>query len=458
MGKHFMSVLGVGPKDDYKIANYKLDLNSKQGCETKYIQEALISFKFDSPLKADDKITIFTTEVSEQKQWAPNDKEGLKAILEKKYPEKAPFKSVNIPSGKNNDELMQIFKIFYDSIEEGDKIIFDITHSFRSIPMFVLTVLCYARVLKNITVEGIYYGAFEAAATDQDSLKPVPIFDMTMYMNIIDWSFAAQLMTDYGNAEMMCKLYEEQKNLVNDDMKKQLAIFENPVKRLEEFTKCIQTSRGKINDKSKKENSISKSYERFLSSYEEASHNNSPLIEPLAPLFEKVVESTKEFNTKSNLEIGLATIKWCIDKGFTQQGLTALDETIKTYVCVKFDLDETNKTYREKIAKYALNLKAKDYNTSDIPSLIRDNYKNNEKDLNKCNIDIDNYCHSVQRLVVNIENKVSDVSKDITDYRNDINHFGFSAQPYTYNILQKKLKDGYEEIFEIIQNDTTLSK
>jgi hypothetical protein len=86
MGKHFMSVLGVGPKDDYKTANYKLDLKSTQCCETKYIQEALISFKFDSPLKADDKITIFTTEVSEQKQWAPNDKEGLKAILEKKIP------------------------------------------------------------------------------------------------------------------------------------------------------------------------------------------------------------------------------------------------------------------------------------------------------------------------------------------------------------------------------------
>lgn len=95
-----MSVLGVGPKDDYKIANYKLDLNSEQGCETKYIQEALVSFMFDSPLKADDKITIFTTDESEKKQWVPNDKEGLKVILEKKYPEKAPFESVNIPSGK----------------------------------------------------------------------------------------------------------------------------------------------------------------------------------------------------------------------------------------------------------------------------------------------------------------------------------------------------------------------
>lgn len=357
---------------------------------------------------------------------------------------------------KNNDELMKIFKIFYDSIEENDEIIFDITHSFRSIPMFVLTVLCYARVLKNIKIRGIYYGAFEAPGTDRDGLKTVPIFDMTIYMNIIDWSFAAQLMTDYGNAEMMCKLYEQQKKSVNIEMKKQLSPFERPVNSLQDFTNCIQTSRGKIDKKSTYENSISKAYERFLSSYNDALQKNSTLIEPLAPLFEKVIESTQSFNTKSNLETGLATVQWCIDKGFTQQGLTALEETIKSYVCVKFGLDETNKIHREKIAKYVLNLRAKNYKVSDIQSLIQDNYKNNEKELNE--FSIDNYCDIINKIFNNIENDICTASKDIIDFRNDINHFGFSKNTNSYKILQKKLEDGYNKILNIIQSDKTLLK
>lgn len=39
---------------------------------------------------------------------------------------------------------------------EGDEIIFDITHSFRSIPMLAITIMNYAKVLKNCKLKEVY--------------------------------------------------------------------------------------------------------------------------------------------------------------------------------------------------------------------------------------------------------------------------------------------------------------
>lgn len=435
MARHFLSVLGTG---NYSETNYSL---KEKHSYTKYIQEALLDLVFEE-LREDDKISIFVTDEARNKNWTPEKGDGLYKILSEKA-SICECEPIKIPKGSNDEQLMEMFEIIYDRISENDEVYFDITHGLRNIPMFALTILSYARVLKNIKIGGIYYGAFEVR-----EYNIAPVFDMTAYMSILDWATSAELMIKYGNANMMQDTYSEHKNLADDDeMKKQLGSFETPINFITHFTNCIQTSRGKTNSNNR--GSISKSYKGFLKKYRVASEKKAYMIEPLKPLFEKIIESTKQFDTESNLETGLATIQWCIEKGFIQQGLTAFDETIKTYICNMFQLDENSKFYRENVSKFALNLNKWTKENRDKTEKIKKNYKSIDIK-NKELMNEDEYVKLVEKVHSSIDKRLFNISKEVSDARNDINHFGFSNNGEPYTSLQKKLEENYAKFINLI--------
>ena len=213
MARHFLSVLGTG---NYSETNYSL---KEKHSYTKYIQEALLDLVFEE-LREDDKISIFVTDEARNKNWTPEKGDGLYKILSEKA-SICECEPIKIPKGSNDEQLMEMFEIIYDRISENDEVYFDITHGLRNIPMFALTILSYARVLKNIKIGGIYYGAFEVR-----EYNIAPVFDMTAYMSILDWATSAELMIKYGNANMMQNTYSEHKGFADIEMKKQLSSFE----------------------------------------------------------------------------------------------------------------------------------------------------------------------------------------------------------------------------------------
>jgi hypothetical protein len=67
----------------------------------------------------------------------------------------------------------------------------------------------YLRTVKNVTIERIVYGAFDAK-TDRDNLVPVaPVFDLTSFLDLIDWSVSAEQFIKYGNARPMSELLSD---------------------------------------------------------------------------------------------------------------------------------------------------------------------------------------------------------------------------------------------------------
>ena len=55
------------------------------------------------------------------------------------------IRKVRIPSQQDEKHNWELFEIILNEIDEGDEIIFDITHSFRSFPIMALIILNYAR-------------------------------------------------------------------------------------------------------------------------------------------------------------------------------------------------------------------------------------------------------------------------------------------------------------------------
>ncbi|MCS7224471.1 MAG: TIGR02221 family CRISPR-associated protein [Armatimonadetes bacterium] len=107
--------------------------------------------------------------------------------------------AVDIPSGKSESELWEIFQKCVESVNEGEEILLDITHAFRSLPLIVFTVAAFLRQVKNVTIRHIVYGAFEA----KDANNQAPIFDLTPLLDLLDWLSGAEFFIKRGDASLL---------------------------------------------------------------------------------------------------------------------------------------------------------------------------------------------------------------------------------------------------------------
>lgn len=430
MGKKFISILGT---NNYQETIYNLgDFTFR----TSYIQEFLIRY-FCKNWEKNDKVLIFLTEDARKLNWNNElvTSRRLKVKLESLRDEGFNFtiQDKDIPEGKNEDEIWQIFRCIFDEIEEEDEVIFDITHGFRSLPMLALTVLNYAKVVKNIKILGIYYGAFEVNK-DRDSEFVVPVFDLTNFDSILEWSYAVNAFLKYGNAKHISDIANislRQKLMQKDPDAIAVRNFANS---LNNFTSAILTCRGKYIEDSEAQKSIYSAYKNMKDNLMDVKNRYSKgPMQMLVPLLEKIERRTKDFDSPNNLHIGLATVGWCIQNDLIEQAYTALDEAAITYVCQRFGLDETDPCHREEIVAKALNIKA----------------LNRPKDTWKI---YKEYEEKIEELVDNLDKDFADFYQRIKELRNDLNHFGFTNNVKKISDFKKKIKDLYDKFKKIISN------
>ena len=141
-----VSFLGTG---DYVKVFYGLDGKTCERDE-EFVQVALIDLLGTvAPTRA----IVFLTEDARAKHFA-----GLQRALG----DRVALTPVSIPNGSQQDELWKIFSTIGEAIPEGSRVIFDMTHGLRSLPLVASLSLSFFRHLRSIEVVGVYYGAFEA--------------------------------------------------------------------------------------------------------------------------------------------------------------------------------------------------------------------------------------------------------------------------------------------------------
>lgn len=196
-----------------------------QSCKTTVVQEAICLF---FPIT---EIVLFATSESKKK----NIPVILQSLAEK------PVKVVDIPDGKKEKELWDIFLILAGEVDPGDEILIDITHGFRSIPFIQFLSAAYLRDVKGATIKGVYYGAFEARVDDI-----TPVFDLTPFVTILDWMAAVRSFQVHCDASGI----HEQIREINSSFHQPGAGEEGPgakftafAKSLDLFTQALRLSR-----------------------------------------------------------------------------------------------------------------------------------------------------------------------------------------------------------------------
>jgi len=499
---HIMSVLGTGL--------YEPVIYGDSTEENAFFQISLIE-KYHEDIKVSDgNFTIFLTSGAKKSNW--NDriysdidvsrtskwhehirkavvkdhvKKGLESIINEKFPDLVASKKihiVDIKDGKSKEEIAELFDKIYKNINDNEDIVFDVTHSFRSIPILVITVLNYAKALKNISVKGIFYGAYEAAVLNGEK-KEAPVFDLTPYDDIIEWANAAREFEKYGDASYMSQLIKNKKRWMSISQRKEIAPIEGIVKAMDNLSMTIQTGRGAMPEELEGKDLFSKSiYEAYkdlkkkldsdefkrMSDKESADLNNPVMSASISPLLSNAVNSYSIFDiprdnndVSSNYKIGLQVVNWSIDNNMIQQGYTALEETIKTFLCNYFGLPDNDEKCRDHIigsfiTSYSNFMKKYSGNTE--KSFVQFVFEEDDHLIRAFNeFDAENKKELFQKIAISVDTeddnpikKLFKVGSSIKNDRNDINHFGIRPHPSDASSLKGHLEKYYAEVVTYI--------
>lgn len=327
MARCYLSCLGTSP---YVECIYVAP-DGRESPVVRFVQEATIRF-FCHNWTADDRILIFTTDEAFQKNWQDHGhgdgNPGLKSRLEALILSPR-LEQVAIPEGRNIEEIWQIFQIIYDKLQEGDRVICDITHAFRSLPMLVLSVLNYARTMKQVTTEGIYYGAFEVLGMPSQvknmplEQRRAPIFDLTPFAALLDWTTAIDRFLAAGDATLALELAnKEVRPLLKDSRGQDQAAksIERIAKGLQRLTDALSTCRGP-------------ELTGILRGVKEALTQcpRPDLIPPFEPLLQRLTDKIQEYEQRSPHSFLMAA-RWCAEHNLIQQGYTILQEGLISYL------------------------------------------------------------------------------------------------------------------------------
>jgi CRISPR-associated Csx2 family protein len=220
--KVFISFLGT---NNYVLCKYHI--NGEDSKPVRFVQEALIGH-LCKDWTADDRILIFCTSKettgengSKEINWLDNgqarisddsEKIGLEHRLQDLKAHMGlmpPVEQVDIEAGFSEDEIWSIFNTVYSKLKPNDEIYFDVTHAFRSIPLFSIVLFNYSKFMMGTRLVTILYGAFEklGPAFKVKELpveqRVAPVIDLTNIARLQEYNQIASGLKEFGKVKRL---------------------------------------------------------------------------------------------------------------------------------------------------------------------------------------------------------------------------------------------------------------
>ena len=417
-----MKIISFLGFNEYKETTYlpPIGQENKLPCTTPFFQEALVQFYQPESL-----IVLLTDKVENQK---PKDKDGNELpqtnwqALQDRIAGKVKLEAIkNIPEQNTPKDIWYIFEQITRYFEKGDSVIFDITHSFRSIPIVALLSVSYLRTVREVNIQGLLYGAFEA----KDKDNKTPTFDLLPIVSLLDWITATDQFIKTGNGETLA-------NLLNDNNQASPA-RKNLAENISGIAQDLENLRPMF--------AMEKAYK--LPEYiKKATPTFSETVSPFATLLEQVEEDYGKFgleeptNFKANpekfLNQLLIIIEWYVKKKRMVQALCLMREWLPCLLCYHFELDAFNKDDRSEMELLLSGGKYK----NEAGITIESKYFKKWQELN----------NQKRKKLTNLWG--GDLYK-LAKYRNDVLHAGFRQNPESAEAIIKQTEKIFNEVQEI---------
>ena len=258
------------------------------------------------------------------------------------------YTEVLIPSGKNEDEIWQIFHLLIEQIGPEDTLIFDITNAFRSIPLVALSVAHFARTLYHAEVEALVYGAFDATQEGK-----TPVFNLTPFVQLLDWTSATQQFLETGssiNLSSMIKKGAASIPTSNQDGFKLRMAWQQLAELLGELSQALARSRPT--------ESIDLAT-KLVKQISAIKNKATPALQPFELLLDRLDSRLQPISRKpeepdqarGDLRCQAALVQWYLDYGQIIQAVTLARELIVSRVIVEHGKDMFEKPARNEAEK-----------------------------------------------------------------------------------------------------------
>jgi CRISPR-associated DxTHG motif protein len=306
---------------DYEEVEYRWHDLSKP---TKFVQEALVHW-----LKP-EATCVLLTEKARARHW--ND-------LSQRLQGHTQIVEVDIPDGKSEEELWEIFEAISKAVQEGDEIVFDITHGFRSLPMIAMLTIAYLKQVKGVKVQHVVYGVYE-----RDN-PMAPILDLTPFADLLDWLAAAKMFITTGDSSELGQLIQE---IQNDAYRNREAYGENLPRALKNFGAALaEVSHDLLLTRVP---NLPKSVSNLIEKQKRASAEVLDWTPPLRLLLDKIAAAYAPFQDDS-LPTQAKLIRWYFKHNHIMQAMTLAREWVVSYHLHKEGRDWRSRKEREQMEK-----------------------------------------------------------------------------------------------------------
>lgn len=312
MKKVVITILG---RNDYQLAKYQIE--SFKPKESKLVGGVL------KEIIQPDEIYVIGTDKS---SWQISD-EYIKD-----------YKKVIIPYGMNTQEFWSMFDTIAKLPVEKSEIYFDVTHGFRSIPIFISTLLNFFTKVKKAEVKGVYYGIWDATSQNNGITPVVNILPLLEMNEIID---AFTIFKEYSDGRRVANFLSKQFQAIPNDQKRYFKKIQELNRELDFYSKTVGFS--------------------ALEFYHQTLDEIKQLIqeiegnEQIRQYFKTVGYIIEDFKKELQIYDGLTTIwqrdlktaKAFFEKNRYAQALTILRETVLTYILEILEMDIMDENLRE---------------------------------------------------------------------------------------------------------------
>jgi len=322
---HLLTVLGTS---NYSVARYTWQ---EQQQETRFVAEALCKF-FQI-----DRVTVLLTKEARDKNW-----EGFQQQLGDRVQAK------DIPSGRTEAEIWQIFDAVVDVVVPGEEVIFDITSAFRSIPILVLLAAAFLQKARDVKIQGVYYGAFEA------NPQAPPIFDLTPAIKLLDWLTATnQFIATGSSVEFSRLLATIQRDFVQDIQSNLVPKKKSPLKlwgdRIEGISRSIELIRSR--------DLLTEASRLQAIPLEQLQNDVGVFAKPFQLLLEQIQRDYGQFGLpdldqaepRQVLQKQFLLLRWYVTKDLGTQAVLLAREWIVSVLCVEENLSYLDRGIRLQI-------------------------------------------------------------------------------------------------------------
>ncbi|MEY2984539.1 MAG: hypothetical protein RLZZ568_1156 [Cyanobacteriota bacterium] len=342
-----MKIISFLGFNSYQEVTYIHPSNPAQTSTTPFFQEALLDF-YD----VDTLYVLLTKTVATQ---APrNATRSNWEALQERIGNKVKLEPIfDIPESHAPEDNWIIFDKITNCLNHGDRVVFDLTHSFRSLPVIALLAISYLRTVRQVQVEGLVYGAFDPNAKDQ----PAPTYDLLPMLSLLDWIAATDRFVKVGDGAPLADLLN---NAIPGTEKAQNPTVRPLAKQLEQIAKIIaEISQAIALARPLETLTLAEQMEAI---FKQADTGIDQRAKPFALIADQLLDGYGQFSLADNLDTEKLTqnlwlqfqmIDWYMKRGQIVQAMTLAGEWLISMT--SYYLDNHHLLEDRKQVRFALN-------------------------------------------------------------------------------------------------------